>query len=94
MPLAGHLWLALSVRSTNKVGAFRMSNGQEKPEDLEQKIRDLCATAIITQDEAELRAIFIELRATMHEKMRVGRLRLAKLQEAEQEISKKIEPLP
>jgi hypothetical protein len=69
-----------------------MSDGQEKPEDLEKKIRDLCAKAIITQDEAELRALFIELRATMHEKMRQGRLRLAELQAAEQEVSKKIKP--
>lgn len=69
-----------------------MSDGHENPEDLEARIRELCAGAIITQDEEQLHAIFEELRAAMREKMRLGRARLAELQAAEQEISKKIEP--
>lgn len=69
-----------------------MSDGQEITDDLEARIRALCAKAIVTQDEEELRAIFVELRNTMHEKMRLGRARLAELQAAEQEISKKHEP--
>ncbi|HLW52166.1 MAG TPA: hypothetical protein VKW06_04920 [Candidatus Angelobacter sp.] len=69
-----------------------MSDGRDKTEELEQRIRELCAQAIVTQDVTELRAIFEELRAAMSEKMRLGRARLAELQAAEQEISRKHEP--
>jgi hypothetical protein len=69
-----------------------MSDDQQKTDDLENRIRELCARAIITKDEDQLRALFVELRTAMHEKMRLGRARLAELQAAEQEIAKKIEP--
>ena len=70
-----------------------MTDDQQKTaDDLENQIRELCAKAIITQDGDELRALFVELRAAMREKMRLGRARLAEIQAAEQEISKKIEP--
>jgi hypothetical protein len=71
-----------------------MSDGQDKSAALENRIRELCAKAITTQDEIELRAVFVELRAAMREKMQLGRTRLAEIQAAEQKISKKIEPDP
>lgn len=69
-----------------------MSDGQDKTAELENQIRELCAKVIVTQDIDELRALFVELREAMHEKMRIGRARLAEIQAADQEISKKLEP--
>lgn len=69
-----------------------MSDGQDKSAELENRIRELCAKAIVTQDVDELRIVFVELRAAMHEKMRLGRARLAEIQAADEEISKKLEP--
>lgn len=71
---------------------MHMSDGHEKSEDLEARIRELCARAIVTQDNEQLHSIFEELRGAMREKMRLGRARLAELQAAEKEVSKKIEP--
>ena len=70
-----------------------MSDGLDKSEELERRIRELCAQAIVTQDTEELRLIFTELRSAMAEKMRIGRARLAQIQAAEQEIARKIEKI-
>ena len=69
-----------------------MSDGQDKSAELETRIRELCAKAIVMQDVDDLRALFVELRTAMHEKMRLGRARLAQIQAADEEISKKLEP--
>ena len=41
---------------------------------LEDRIRELCAQAVVSQDEAEQRQIFTRLRAALHEQ--INRLRL------------------
>lgn len=69
-----------------------MSDGQTTAAELEAKIRELSAKATVTQDPDQLREICVELRAAIHEKMRLGRARLAELQAAEQAISRKLEP--
>ena len=92
MPLAGISGWHFPSADLPRDDARAMTEEQEKTDDLENRIRELCARAIITQDEEELRALFVELRAAMREKMRLGRARLAEIQAAEQEISKKIEP--
>lgn len=92
MPLAGIQAWRCPVSGSPEHSRASMSDGQETTAELEKKIRELCSRAIVTEDEEELRALFVELRAAMHEKMRRGRIRLAEIQAAEKEISKRLEP--